>query len=124
MLAAGRLPSAGCSAEGIQSCADTVCQNLENSPAIIFRCFQRRTRAAGWQSARAQACGRGWCARSRGPFPSLSLPGFPLSCRARPVAASGRSAVKRDPVSAPCHVLRSFGHVSEPRALGAPAPGL
>lgn len=69
--------------------------------------------------------GRGQCARSRGSLlPALSLPGFLLSCGARIVAASGRSAVKRDPVSAPCHVLRSLRHVSESRALGAPAPGL
>lgn len=43
---------------------------------------------------------------------------------ARSVAASGRSAAKRDPVSAHCHVLRSLRHVSEPRAVGASAPGL
>lgn len=88
--------------------------------------FQSHTHTLqdGAGHARAHDDGRSQCARSRGPFPALSLPGFPLSCRARSVAASGRSAVKCDPVSAHCHVLRSLRYVSEPRAVGASAPGL
>lgn len=117
---ASRLQAASCAAGEVRSCGDVVrCKQFEklsnNSSA----------RAPGAEFARAH---RQWAGSVRTQSwlltPALSLPGFLLSCGARLVAASGRSAVKRDPVSAPCHVLRSLRHVSESRALGAPAPGL
>lgn len=70
------------------------------------------------------AWGRGQCARSLSPFPALSLLGVPVSLRSGWVAASGRTAVQGESVSAPRHVLWSLRHVPEPGALGAPAPGL
>lgn len=135
MLAGGRSSGCTCLAEEVRPALAAVLESsLSRTPtASSLKTLKRLPTASssrtftlqdGAGHTHAHSDGRSQCARSRSPFPALSLPGFPLSCRARSVAASGRSALKRDPVSAYCHVLRSLRYVSEPRAVGASAPGL
>lgn len=94
---ASRLQAASCAAGDVRSCGDDVrCKQFENSnysSASAPRAEIARAHRQWAGSVRTQS----WLLYP----PALSLPGFLLSCGARLVAASGRSAVKRDPVSAP-----------------------